>query len=93
MSKALGCFDHDNPVGNYPKNSSCHATHSDIVMETHYSSSFLGASLAFTLLSMKVDNLVICSFSTSRCVHAMTTDAAQVSLLNNFGGVEILRQF
>lgn len=82
MPKALGCFDHDNPLGNYPKDSSCHPINGDIVIEKQHSSSFFGTSLASTLLSLKVDNLVICGFSTSGCVRATTTDAAQVSLLH-----------
>lgn len=78
LPKALCCFDANNPLGDYPKETTeCKPRKGELVIEKQFSSSFFGTPLASILVSMKIDTLIICGYSTSGCVRATTTDAMQ----------------
>ena len=78
FSKALSCFDANNELGDFPSSSEvCKPIAGETVIEKQYSSSFFGTSLASLLIAERVENLVVCGFSTSGCVRSTTTDAMQ----------------
>ena len=78
LSKALSCFDANNELGDFSSSSEvCKPTAGETVIEKQYSSCFFGTSLASILIAERVENLVICGFSTSGCVRSTTTDAMQ----------------
>ena len=78
LPKALCCFDADNELGDFPRLSkTCKPMAGETIIEKQYSSSFFGTSLASVLIAERIENLVICGFSTSGCVRSTTTDAMQ----------------
>ena len=78
LPRALCCFDDGNEFGSFPSSSQiCQPETGETVIEKQYSSCFFGTSLASLLIAERVENLVICGFSTSGCVRSTATDAMQ----------------
>jgi maleamate amidohydrolase len=72
---ALGVFDRGSPLGDFPLE--LRPSAGDVVVSKQYASAFFGTSLASTLLSFRIDSLLITGFSTSGCVRATALDALQ----------------
>lgn len=72
-SKPLRYFLAGNPMGAWPNRLT--PTDSELVISKQYPSAFFGTSLASTLTSLGVDNVILTGLTTSGCVRASCVDA------------------
>ncbi len=72
---ALHHFLAGSPLGRFP--ATLQPAAGEVVVTKQYASSFFGTTLASTLISQRIDTLLITGFSTSGCVRASALDALQ----------------
>jgi maleamate amidohydrolase len=72
-SKPLRYFLKGNPMGAWPEG--LEPTEDELVISKQYPSAFFGTSLASTLTSLGVDNVILTGLTTSGCVRATCVDA------------------
>jgi len=72
-SKPLRYFLKGNPMGAWPEG--LDPTEDELVISKQYPSAFFGTSLASTLTSLGVDNVILTGLTTSGCVRATCVDA------------------
>lgn len=72
-SKPLRYFLKGNPMGAWP--AGLDPTEDELVISKQYPSAFFGTSLASTLTSLGVDNVILTGLTTSGCVRATCVDA------------------
>lgn len=72
---ALRCFLEGSPLGAFPP--SLQPGADEVVVIKQYASAFFGTSLAATLVSQRIDTVLVTGFSTSGCVRATALDALQ----------------
>lgn len=69
----LRFFLEGSPMGDWPKG--LEPTEDELVISKQYPSAFFGTSLASTLTSLGVDNVILTGLTTSGCVRASCVDA------------------
>lgn len=72
---ALKAFEESSPLRHFP--AGLRPLASDVVVTKQYASAFFATSLAATLVSNRIDSVVLAGFSTSGCVRATALDALQ----------------
>lgn len=71
--RPLRYFLRGNPMGDWPRGLT--PTENELVISKQYPSAFFGTSLASTLTSMGVDNVILTGLTTSGCVRASCVDS------------------
>lgn len=72
---ALKAFEERSPLRHFP--AALRPLAGDVVVTKQYASAFFATSLAATLVSSRIDSVVLTGFSTSGCVRATALDALQ----------------
>ncbi len=72
-AKPLRYFLSGNPMGAWPEG--LEPTEDELIISKQYPSAFFGTSLAATLTSLGVDNVILTGLTTSGCVRASCVDA------------------
>lgn len=72
---ALRCFVEGSPLGAFPPDLLPQT--GDTIVTKQYASAFFATSLASTLVSRRIDTVLVTGFSTSGCVRATALDALQ----------------
>ena len=72
-ARPLRYFLEGNPMGAWPKG--LEPTEDELIISKQYPSAFFGTSLASTLTSLRVDNVILTGLTTSGCVRATCVDA------------------
>lgn len=72
---ALKAFEERSPLRHFP--ASLQPLAGEVVVTKQYASAFFATSLAATLVSNRIDSVVLAGFSTSGCVRATALDALQ----------------
>lgn len=72
---ALKAFEERSPLRHFP--AALQPLAGEIVVTKQYASAFFATSLAATLVSSRIDSVVLAGFSTSGCVRATALDALQ----------------
>lgn len=72
-AKPLRYFLKGSPMGAWPKG--LEPTQEELIISKQYPSAFFGTSLASTLTSMGVDNVILTGLTTSGCIRASCVDS------------------